>query len=62
MESWQAEIAAMAVKHDTVMAQAFCRALGIEPPKRRRRRRPHHRVDRYAGMDECRKQRYGVRL
>lgn len=58
METWQREIADIARRYDTTMAQAFCRALGVEP-RRSRRRRDRVRTDRYAGMDECRRHRHG---
>lgn len=60
-EGWLGYVARCAMSHDTLMARAFLRALGIPVPDR-----PVPgtivRADRYAGMDECFAQRYGVRL
>lgn len=50
-----------ALSHDTAMAAAFCKALGIKPrkrerPKQRRRKSGIRRRD----LEQCRKQKHGV--
>lgn len=54
-------LARIALRYDTAMSRAMLRALGIPVPERRPKRGQIVRVDRYAGIDACRKQRYGVR-
>ena len=51
----------IALRYDTVLSHAMLRALGVPIPKRAK---PGHivRVDKLNGLEECRKQRYGVRM
>lgn len=57
----RAMIAEIAMRYDTAMSRAFLLALGVEPPKSRPRRNVI-RVDRYEGIEECRRQGHGVML
>lgn len=51
-----------ALSHDTAMAAAFCKALGIKPRKREQRTGHHRRRDgiRRRDLEQCRKQKHGV--
>ena len=54
------EMAAIALRYDTVMSRALLRALGIDAPKPRRS--ASAKVDRYACAAKLMKQRTGVRM
>ena len=53
------ELARIAMRYDTTMAFAMCKALGIEPPKSRAKT---SKPKRYKGVRQCFKQKHGVRL
>lgn len=51
-----------ALRNDTAMARAFLRALGVPVPDVRPRIAIVEKADRFAGLDDCMGQRYGVRM
>ena len=55
------ELAAIALRHDTRVADAMLRALGVQRPLRKHGR-TSARTDRYRGARKLMKQRHGVRL
>ena len=55
-------IARIALRYDTAMSRAMLRALGIPVPERKPKRGQIVRVDKYAGIEDCRRQRHGVTL
>ena len=55
-------LARIALRYDTAMSRAMLRALGIPVPERKPKRGQIVRVDKYAGIDACRRQRHGVNL
>ena len=55
-------LARIALRYDTAMSRAMLRALGVPVPERRPKRGQIVRVDKYAGLDDCRRQKHGVNL
>ena len=53
------EMARIALRYETNMARAMCKALGIEPRKSRPKT---SKPKRYKGVRQCFGQRYGVRM
>lgn len=53
------ELARIALRYETTMALAMCKALGIEPRKSKSKT---SKPKRYKGARELMRQRYGVRL
>ncbi|MBQ9000249.1 MAG: hypothetical protein IJ087_00150 [Eggerthellaceae bacterium] len=51
-----------ALHNDTSMARAFLRALGVPVPDIYPRIAVIEKVDKFAGLDDCMSQRYGVRM
>ena len=57
------ELARIAMRYDTLMADAMLRALGVDrPPTRRRKGRAYQKGGRYDGARELMAQAHGVRL
>lgn len=54
------QLARIAMRYDTALSRAMLKALGIEA--RMHTRRGAVVTDRYNGMHECMRQRYGVRM
>ena len=54
------ELAAIALRYDTVVSDAMLRALGVTRPPRRGK--SSARVDRYRGTRKLMRQKHGVRL
>ena len=54
------ELAAIALRYDTQVADAMLRALGVTRPPRRGK--ASARVDRYKGAKKLMRQKHGVRL
>ena len=54
------ELAAIALRYDTVVSDAMLRALGVQRPPRRGK--SSARVDRYKGAKKLMRQKHGVRL
>ena len=55
------ELAAIALRYDTQIADAMLRALGVTRPPKRKRGRSSSRHDRYRGTRKAMRQRHGVR-
>ena len=55
------ELAAIAMRYDTLMSRAMLRALGVDAP-RRKQGRVSARTDRYDGIPRLMAQRHGVRM
>ena len=55
------ELAAIALRYDTQVADAMLRALGVERPPRKPGK-ASARVDRYRGAKKLMRQKHGVRL
>ena len=55
------ELAAIALRYDTQIADAMLRALGVDRPKRKPGR-TSARTDRYRGARKLMRQKHGVRL
>lgn len=53
------EMARIALRYETDMARAMCKALGIEPRKSKPKT---SKPKKYKGMRKCFNQKYGVRL
>ena len=61
-ETWTDFVTRCALAHDTSMARAFLRALGVPVPRSRPKPGAIVSVDRFEGVDSCMGQRYGVRM
>ncbi|MBQ9000533.1 MAG: hypothetical protein IJ087_01615 [Eggerthellaceae bacterium] len=61
-ETWMDFMTRCALAHDTSMARAFLRALGVPVPLSRPKPGAIVSVDRFADMGSCMGQRYGVRM
>lgn len=53
------QLARIALRYDTALSRAMLKALGVEP---QRRKRGAVVVERYNDIQECMRQRYGVRM
>ena len=56
------EMARIALRYETRVADAMLRALGVERPKRKRRGRASSKRDRYRGARKLMAQKHGVKL
>lgn len=55
------DLARIALRYETLMADAMLRALGVERPPRKPRGRTSSKHDRYRGTRKAMRQRHGVR-
>ena len=61
-ESWHDFMVRCALSHDTSIARAFLRALGVPVPRSFPKPGVITSLDRFTDMESCMDQRYGVRL